>query len=55
MCNSFGVNEAELLEGLPFLQIDLVEPKEFAIMVDVMFASDRQPVPKGMVEVKIWS
>lgn len=46
--------EAELLEGLPFLQIDLVEQADFDIMVEVLFASDRKSVPKGMVEVRLW-
>jgi hypothetical protein len=43
--------ESELVQGLPFLQIDLVEQKDFDIMVEVFFASDRKSVPKGMVEV----
>ena len=46
--------EAELSSGLPFLQIDLVEQRDFDIMVEVVFASDRAAVPKGMIEVKLW-
>jgi hypothetical protein len=46
--------EAELAAGLPFLQIDLVEQQDFDIMVQVVFASDRKSVPKGMIEVKLW-
>ena len=46
--------EAELIAGLPFLQIDLVEQRDFDIMVEVVFASDRAAVPKGMIEVKLW-
>jgi hypothetical protein len=46
--------EAELADGLPFLQIDLVEQKDFDIMVGVVFASDRRSVAKGMVEVNLW-
>jgi len=46
--------KAELVAGLPFLQIDLVEQKDFDIMIAVVFASDRAAVPKGMIEVKLW-
>ena len=46
--------EAELVSGLPFLQIDLVEQRDFDIMVDVVFATDRAAVPKGMMEVILW-
>lgn len=48
------VAEEELVSGLPFLQIDLVEQRDFDIMVEVIFASDRSAVPKGMIEVKLW-
>ena len=48
------VAEAELTNGLPFLQIDLVKQPDFDIMVQVVFASDRQSLPKGMIEVKLW-
>src|SRR5713226_6885715 len=41
--------EAELAAGLPFLQIDLVEQKDFDIMIEVVFASDRAAAPKGMI------
>lgn len=43
--------EAELLSGLPFLEIDLVGPPDFNMMVDRFFATDRAAIPKGMVEV----
>lgn len=46
--------ETELAEGLPFLQIDLVQQQDFDIMVQTVFASDRKLVPKGMIEVKLW-
>lgn len=46
--------ETELESGLPFLQLDLVEQRDFDIMVEVVFASDRSAVPKGMIEVKLW-
>jgi len=43
--------EAELLRGLPFLEIDLVNQEDFDVLVETFFATDRQLVPKGMVEV----
>ncbi len=43
--------ESELLIGLPFLEIDLVGPADFNVMVQRFFASDRLAIPKGMVEV----
>lgn len=49
-----AVAEAELAEGLPFVQIDLVEQPDFDIMVQEVFSSDRGGLPKGMIEVKLW-
>jgi len=43
--------EAELLAGLPFLEIDLVNQADFDVLVEKFFATDRQSIPKGMVEV----
>lgn len=43
--------EAELLNGLPFLDIELVTREGFDFLVETAFASDRQQRPKGMVEV----
>lgn len=40
-----------LRRGLPFLELKIVRQKQFAFLVDIMFASDRQMVPKGLVEV----
>ena len=37
--------------GLPFLQIEVLLPGPFSWLVDRMFASDRDMVPKGVVEV----
>ncbi len=42
---------AELSEGLPFVDLHMLEAKEFAIMVERIYASDRDSVPKGVVEV----
>lgn len=43
--------EAELRAGLPFLDIAMVRRKAFERLVNVFFATDRDEVPKGMVEV----
>lgn len=43
--------EAELLEGLPFIELKLVEFDEFDEFVDEVFATDRDLVPEGVVEV----
>ena len=42
---------ANLLEGLPFLEIQLVRQASFYFLVEEFFATDRKLVPKGMVEV----
>jgi hypothetical protein len=42
---------AELLEGLPFLEIKLVNQEGFELLVETIFASDREMQPKGMIEV----
>ncbi|MBC8870282.1 MAG: hypothetical protein H8E44_12735 [Planctomycetes bacterium] len=47
--------EAELLDGLPFLQIDLVKQRDFDVMVEQIFATDRLSTPKGMIEVILWT
>lgn len=41
----------ELIAGLPFLEINLVNQLDFDLLVEKFFATDRQSVPKGMVEV----
>ena len=43
--------EAELLAGLPFINMELVDPAAFRQFTERTFASDRNLVPKGMVEV----
>ncbi len=45
------VAAAELGEGLPFIDLHMTEAKEFAIMVEQLYASDRDAVPKGVIEV----
>ncbi len=47
--------EEELIAGLPFLQIDLVEQAGFEEFVGTVFATDRRWVPKGMIEVILWT
>ena len=43
--------EAELVAGLPFLELSLVNQADFNVLVDEFFATDRHSVAKGMVEV----
>jgi hypothetical protein len=43
--------EAELLAGLPFINLELVDPEGFQQFTVRTFATDRNLVPKGMVEV----
>lgn len=47
--------EKELLDGLPFLEIQLVRQARFDMLVGQFFATDRQMQPKGMVEVLLWT
>jgi hypothetical protein len=46
--------DEELIEGLPFLAISLVGPDDFDELVNVTYASDRDCVSKGMIEVVLW-
>ena len=43
--------EAELLAGLPFLEINLLDQTDFDLLVNQFFATDRKAIPKGMVEI----
>jgi hypothetical protein len=43
--------EAELLAGLPFISLELVDLEAFRQFTERTFATDRNLVPKGMVEV----
>jgi hypothetical protein len=43
--------EAELVAGLPFLEINLVNQADFDFLVEKFFATDRHSIAKGMVEV----
>ena len=46
-----AVAEADLLAGLPFMEIQLVEQDAFEYLAERFFAVDRDGVAKGMVEV----
>jgi hypothetical protein len=41
----------ELKEGLPFLEIQVVDNVDFDRLVEIFFASDRHHAAKGMIEV----
>lgn len=43
--------EAELLTGLPFINLELVDAEGFQQFTERTFATDRNLIPKGMVEV----
>lgn len=43
--------EEELVAGLPFLELSLVTDTDFNILVNQIFATDRQSIDKGMVEI----
>lgn len=46
-----AVAEGELLSGLPFVNMELVDSDAFLQFTERTFATDRNLVPKGMVEV----
>ena len=43
--------EAELLVGLPFINMELVDLEAFSQFTRTTFATDRDRIPKGMIEV----
>ena len=43
--------DTELRAGLPFLEIEVVDQDNFDFLVDKVFVTDRDRVPKGMIEV----
>jgi hypothetical protein len=45
------ITEKEILSGLPFLEIALIGQEDFDYMVETVYASDRQWILKGVVEV----
>lgn len=48
---SDGETEADLLAGLPFINLELVDVAGFRQFTERTFATDRNLVPKGMIEV----
>lgn len=42
-----------LVEGLPFLDIKLTELEEFDVFVGKVYATDRNGISKGMVELDL--
>ena len=47
--------EAELIQGIPFLDTKLVDQDGWDELVETVFASDRRLNPKGMIEVVSWN
>lgn len=45
--------DQEIREGIPFLEIQVVKDDDYTIFTQVIYASDRLLVAKGMVEVLI--
>ena len=43
--------EADLLSGVPFVNMELVDQEGFELFTEKTFATDRDLVPKGMIEV----
>jgi hypothetical protein len=48
-----SVAEKDIRRGIPFLEVQLVQPPDFEFFVKSMYASDRFFVPKGMVEIML--
>lgn len=46
-----GEAEAELLAGLPFITMEFVDGDAFRQFTEWIFDTDRDLVPKGMIEV----
>jgi hypothetical protein len=42
---------ADIPDGLPFLDVQVVERPDFTMLVDQFFATDRYSTSKGLVEV----
>jgi hypothetical protein len=43
--------EGNIINGLPFLEIQIVNQEGFDFFVETVFATDRDTIPKGMVEI----
>ncbi len=42
---------ASLSDGLPFVDLLMAEAQEFAILVEQLYATDRNSISKGVIEV----
>jgi hypothetical protein len=40
-----------LIAGLPFLEINLLNAADFDLLINKFFATDRNSLPKDMVEI----
>jgi hypothetical protein len=45
----------ELKRGLPFLDVSVVNQRDFDSLVGKFFAADRKGLLKGMIEVVLWT
>jgi hypothetical protein len=43
----------ELRQGLPFLETKIVKQEDFDLFASTIFGTDRDVIPKGVVEVSI--
>ncbi|MGA2061641.1 MAG: hypothetical protein ABSG67_14245 [Thermoguttaceae bacterium] len=43
--------ESNIMNGLPFLEVQMVNQEGFDFFVETVFATDRDTIPKGMVEI----
>jgi hypothetical protein len=43
--------ESNIINGLPFLEVQIVNQEGFDFFVETVFATDRDTIPKGMVEI----
>jgi hypothetical protein len=43
--------ESDIIHGLPFLEVHMVNQEGFDFFVETVFATDRDTIPKGMVEI----
>jgi hypothetical protein len=50
MCRAAAI---ELRNGLPFLEIKIVTEEDFDFFAGTIFASDRDMIAKGMVEISL--
>jgi len=47
------IAESELIAGLPFINVELVDQDAFEQFTRRIFATDRNSISKGMLEVKL--